>query len=631
MGLLSFSFASIHPGLKKAVDNGDVKTAENLVKRIGVHDVYCPKELSVENALIIYENIFSQSPEKMWDKCDPFFIKKAEGDVCKLSVPLCRYYLQNLLLDEEFEKLNTAFENIIQSKLYIQKEKRVIEQQDVVETSQKECLELLNGTYKRINDSIVNWFDIECKSIFSEQTCLKLYSTYGAISVDSINQIFAIETKQCEKKPTKKIKKDVEQEVYVNPFLYEITYYGLILSNRMMNPFYSNLTPLQMYRELNKVYMPANASLNFEFDEFEISRKNAVSCLLFPKRCIKHTNRERLTKNYGLNLNLNLSKLLLVNEISNSYVTFGVVSDSMVAFACKLYPEIDKVFYEIMDVSIFDCKSLDEYSVSCEKCARSDSNFIWKSSKGNEYICDNKKWRTPLHDEMTLGICSSEGNVKNGRYCSRKKGWIKNLDYGFFRDRRDGQFYRTKKIGEQTWMAENLNYKAKESFCYDDSKQNCIKYGRLYTWYSIVSENDNGCRENNDKCKGRVRGICPEGWHLPSNWEIGKLVRKEVYAMGGRYYEDDRKKIKNMKSKTEWMYDGGGSDAYGFGAYPAGGRFLEMGKVVFGGAGMWTKFWSVERKENYAKTMFISYDLIQSNSASLSNLNNAYSVRCVKD
>ena len=147
MGLLSFSFASIHPGLKKAVDNGDVKTAENLVKRIGVHDVYCPKELSVENALIIYENIFSQSPEKMWDKCDPFFIKKAEGDVCKLSVPLCRYYLQNLLLDEEFEKLNTAFENIIQSKLYIQKEKRVIEQQDVVETSQKECLELLNGTY----------------------------------------------------------------------------------------------------------------------------------------------------------------------------------------------------------------------------------------------------------------------------------------------------------------------------------------------------------------------------------------------------------------------------------------------------------------------------------------------------
>ena len=82
---------------------------------------------------------------------------------------------------------------------------------------------------------------------------------------------------------------------------------------------------------------------------------------------------------------------------------------------------------------------------------------------------------------------------------------------GRFTDARDGKIYKTVKIGDQVWMAENLNYDAGEgSWCYKDSLSNCEKYGKLYTWEA-------------------ARRSAPKGWHLPSKEEFETLLN----SLGG--------------------------------------------------------------------------------------------------
>ncbi len=106
-------------------------------------------------------------------------------------------------------------------------------------------------------------------------------------------------------------------------------------------------------------------------------------------------------------------------------------------------------------------------------------------------------------------------------------------------DARDGQRYRTVEIGTQTWMAENLNYNYNEgtarSYCYDDDPANCEKYGRLYTWSAamdsaaVFSESGKDCGYGPTcSVSGNVRGVCPEGWHLPSNEEWNTIANYGV-------------------------------------------------------------------------------------------------------
>jgi uncharacterized protein (TIGR02145 family) len=80
---------------------------------------------------------------------------------------------------------------------------------------------------------------------------------------------------------------------------------------------------------------------------------------------------------------------------------------------------------------------------------------------------------------------------------------------GTFKDSRDGKTYKTVKIGTQTWMANNLAFKASSGCCaYDNNKSNAAIYGYLYSWET-------------------AKNVCPTGWHLPSMAEWTTLIDYE--------------------------------------------------------------------------------------------------------
>ena len=137
----------------------------------------------------------------------------------------------------------------------------------------------------------------------------------------------------------------------------------------------------------------------------------------------------------------------------------------------------------------------------------------------------------------------------------------KELTEGMLTDSRDGQTYRTVKIGNQVWMAENLNYETANSYCYKDSVSKCTKYGRLYTWAA-------------------AKTACPSGWHLPTEVEFKELVA----TVGGSSTAG-----KMLKSTSGWDESGNGTDAYLFTALPAG-EWSDNGGI-YRDEGLYAFFW----------------------------------------
>ncbi|MGL1903690.1 MAG: hypothetical protein OCC49_16250 [Fibrobacterales bacterium] len=137
-----------------------------------------------------------------------------------------------------------------------------------------------------------------------------------------------------------------------------------------------------------------------------------------------------------------------------------------------------------------------------------------------------------------------------------------------FIDERDGQSYLSIAIGEQIWMAENLNYSANNTvgFCSGETTTahapNCDSYGRLYDWYIAM---DNA--PESIKNPSMVQGICPTGWHVPSDSEWDQLM-EYVDAHNGSEGVGQ-----SLKATTLWSSHsagGVGTDLFGFSALPGG-------------------------------------------------------------
>jgi len=193
----------------------------------------------------------------------------------------------------------------------------------------------------------------------------------------------------------------------------------------------------------------------------------------------------------------------------------------------------------------------------------------------------------------------------------------------------EGQTYRTVEIGTQTWMADNLNYDVEGSRCYDDDPANCEQYGRLYNWptamYLPASCGRNFCAS---VIQSPHQGICPEGWHIPSEAEWSTL---SSYVQSTSDCTNCAAKL--LKATRGWSYNGNGTDQYGFSALPGGHRtFFDNSPGSFEEVGDYGYWWIAKEYElqAYAYRWTIGYG------PGVSGWYRDYklwlfSVRCIKD
>ena len=203
-------------------------------------------------------------------------------------------------------------------------------------------------------------------------------------------------------------------------------------------------------------------------------------------------------------------------------------------------------------------------------------------------------------------------------------------------DLRDSQTYRTVKIGDQVWMAENLNFRYLQrtatldssSFCYKGV--NCETFGRYYLRSAAMDSAAVFSTDGKDCGLLRVcvskyptRGVCPAGWHLPSESDWITLIE----SVGGGL-------VAGEVLKSEWNRKWNGSDDYQFSALLAGRNswpsslFADNRGDSFSEKDSVAYFWTATSNPSAIEIQAEQSVILLSNS--LSNYV-GYSVRCLKD
>ncbi|MCQ2089612.1 MAG: fibrobacter succinogenes major paralogous domain-containing protein [Fibrobacter sp.] len=283
----------------------------------------------------------------------------------------------------------------------------------------------------------------------------------------------------------------------------------------------------------------------------------------------------------------------------------------------------------------------DEKSSSSVKDDSSSSEKVESSSSLENASSSSEEPSSSSSEE----ILSSSSEETWSFDVSKESYMNSSIEYGSMTDDRDGKTYKTVKIGEQVWMAENLNYadSAKttslkgRSWCFGNVAKNCDVTGRLYTWSAAIdsvalakdAENPQTCGYGKTcTLPATVQGICPDGWHLPSKAELETLVN----AVGGKATAGTALKSGRGWNKDGNDKDGNGTDEFGFSALPGGYR--SGADDEFMSAGERAYFWlasEVATDKNKASDLALF-----NNDASVYmkgewNKKSASSVRCVQD
>ena len=312
-----------------------------------------------------------------------------------------------------------------------------------------------------------------------------------------------------------------------------------------------------------------------------------------------------------------------------------LTEDDKILVTCKdgtWYPEIIK-----------PCPAGTEKSSSSSELPKSSSS-IAISSSAVQISCH-------LYDKAPT-VIGCEGKSKPSW-----KFLNPDVEYHCLEDERDGQFYATVKIGEQTWMAENLAYADEEKtpnlagnhWC-DANADSCALYGQLYNFMGVMNFNTDEMMEAGlikdslfGKWENPQQGICPSGWHVPtiSEWmTLSKAVGAECDDETKTSFPDCRGGIVKLRSTCGWQYDSEGNEDIatnesGFALLPVsntyGSQLGPNGKTAY----VWTS--TAEYCSICANNQALAYHIIATTGKDWFRIQDGTllvrgrSLRCVKD
>jgi len=236
----------------------------------------------------------------------------------------------------------------------------------------------------------------------------------------------------------------------------------------------------------------------------------------------------------------------------------------------ELQYENDKAYFVTVQAG-------DAYSVRCIKGAGLLSSSSAKSSSSVQSSSSAKSSSSVVSSSSITISSSSVGKVKD----------------------RAGNEYPVVQIGEQYWMAENLNYKTENSYCYDNQDSNCEIYGRLYTWEAAMT-------------------ACPDGYRLPSQEDYSVLWNYANQIKGDLKVQDV------LWVKGNW--DTRANNKTGFSAYPGGrwnGSYDQWGREAL--------FWTSTEVNDNKYAHYLMMDDLNATVGPSWPKNYRLSVRCVKD
>ena len=232
--------------------------------------------------------------------------------------------------------------------------------------------------------------------------------------------------------------------------------------------------------------------------------------------------------------------------------------------------------YEVEEESSSSEEEIEESSSSEEIEVSSSSEEEEDSSSSEEDVEESSSSVQPASSSTGYELISKVKPCRNAD--------IDTCQYGILEDTRDGKTYKTIVIGEQTWMAQNLNYDLDDNrrqCCYRNQDDLCSRFGKLYTWAGAMDYDKNRCQDAAYCSLASHQGICPDGWRVPvvEDWDtlwMNVGYNSENLAIDSNYKYKVIRALITDTSYITWDRSGKG-DYFGFSATEHGYRESNQG------------------------------------------------------